>query len=149
MKDKVVFFILGALLATIAYFAGDLETLTAQDKITELDHLRVNHLQVKDAIMVGDIGKKFILISADNEFAGISLHGAEVSETRDNFINNIGDAPVISLEARGNAAVIKAGSHSERPEAICVLGLIRMEGKKYESSLIIQDSDGTNSVFSD
>ena len=32
MRDKVVFFILGALLATFAYFVGDIDTLTAEER---------------------------------------------------------------------------------------------------------------------
>lgn len=146
MKDKVVFFILGALLATIAYFAGDLETLTAQDKITELEQLRVNHLTVKDTIIVGDTGEKFIMIMANNEWAQIDLHGAELPETRDDF--NIGDTPIISLVAGGDSAVIKALSHNKRPEASGLLGVISREGK-YESTLIIQDLDGMNGVSAD
>ena len=146
MKDKVMFFLLGAVLATIAYFVGDLETLTAEDGYREIDALRVNRLHVKDGIGVGDIGKKYIMIKTDNEWAQISLYGAEMPENSDDL--NLGDTPVISLVAGGDSAVIRAKSHSKRPEAICVLGVMSPEGK-YKSSLIIQDLDGTNGVLSD
>ena len=148
MRDKVMFFLLGAVLATIAYFIGDLETLTAEDKITELDFLRVNRLVVKDSIAVGDTGGSVIVIMADNERAEISMFGAEVPENRDEVIDNTGEAPSISLIARGDSAVIRAKSHEKRPEAICLLGVTRPEGK-YKSWLIIHDLDGTKSVLSD
>ena len=54
MKDKIVFFILGSLLATIAYITGDLETLTAQDKTLELQTLRCKSLFVDDVLIVGE-----------------------------------------------------------------------------------------------
>lgn len=148
MRDKVMFFLLGAVLATIAYFIGDLETLTAEDKITELDFLRVNRLVAKDSIAVGDTGGSVIVIMADNERSEISMFGAEVPENRDDFIDNTGEAPSISLIAGGDSAVIRAKSHEKRPEAACLLGVTRPEGK-YKSWLIIHDLDGTKSVLSD
>ena len=146
MRDKIVFFILGALLATIAYLAGDLEMLTAEDKTLELEQLRVNNLTVTDGIIVGDTGKKTIIIRADNELAQISLHGIEFTEKRDNY--NVGDKPSVSLVAKSDLAVIKVVSHYTRPEASCLLGVVSSEGK-YESNLIMQDLDGMNSVSAD
>lgn len=151
MRDKIVFFILGALLTTIAYFAGDLETLTAEDKITELEELRVNILRVNDAIVVGDIGEKTILIATTNESAEIKLYGAEKpnnSGSSGDFMNNIGNKPSISLKAIGDGAMMRVVSHDERPEASCYLGIIAPEGK-YESDLILKDLDGINGVSTD
>ena len=151
MRDKIVFFILGALLTTIAYFAGDLETLTAEDKITELEELRVNILRVNDAIVVGDIGEKIILIATTNESAEIKLYGAEKPNNPGNsadFMNNIGNKPSISLKAISDGAMIKVISHDERPEASCYLGIISPEGK-YKSTLLLKDLDGINGVSTD
>lgn len=149
MRDKIVFFILGAALATIAYLVGDLETLTAENKITELDQLHVKRLLVTESMAVGDVGKKFVLITANNKSATISLSGGTASENFDDFMNKTDNAPILSLMVKDSAALIKTESHSKRPEATCILGVINAEGKKYESSLIIQDLDGTNSAFSD
>lgn len=146
MRDKVLFFILGAVLATIAYFLGDLET-TAEDEYREIDHLRVKSLHVKEGIGVGDIGEKFISIITDNEFAQINLYGAEVPDRRDDF--DLGDTPVISLVVGDDAALIRAKSHNERPDAMAVMGVLNVEGKEYASSVIIEDSNGKKSVFSD
>ena len=153
MRDKIVFFVLGAVVATIAYFIGDLETLTAEDEFLEIDFLRVNRLHVKESIVVkesiavGGTGKSVIVIMADNERAEISMFGAEVPENRDDVI----DPPSISLIARGDSAVIRAESrhnHNEKhPEAACLLGVTRPEGK-YKSWLILDDSDGIKSVLS-
>jgi hypothetical protein len=41
MRDKVVFFILGALLATIAYFAGDMNKAGARDHFQEFEDVLV------------------------------------------------------------------------------------------------------------
>ena len=75
MKDRIVFFILGALLATIAYLAGDLETLTAQDKTLELESLKVNRLHVADIMHVGGNGRPFVRINVLNKSASISVIG--------------------------------------------------------------------------
>ena len=147
MKDKVLFFILGAVLATIAYFLGDLET-TAEDEYREIDALRVNRLHVKDSIVVGDTGKKLIVIMADDETAQIRLDGAELSKNREDFLNNTGEAPSLTLAATDTGAVINAASHNKRPEATGVFGVLRMEGK-YESKLVVKDSDGKNGVSTD
>ena len=146
MRDKVMFFLLGAVVATTAYFVGDLETLTAEDEYREIDVLGVNRLFVKDSIAVGDKGKSVIVIMADNERAEIAMFG-ELPENRDDVIDNTREAK-ISLIARGDSAVIRAQSHEKHPaEAACLLGVTRPEGK-YKSWLILHDLDGTKSVFS-
>lgn len=50
MRDRIVFFILGALLATIAYFAGNIENLDADNEIKEI--LECDTLIVRDRIIV-------------------------------------------------------------------------------------------------
>ena len=60
----------------------------------------------------------------------------------------LGDTPVLSLIIGDDAAFIRAESHSKRPDATCLLGVMRPEGK-YESKLIIQDLDGINGVSAD
>lgn len=145
MRDKVMFFILGAVLATIAYFVGDLET-TAEDEFHEIDVLRVNSLHVKEGIAVGERGKKYIMIATDNKFAEISLYGAEIPEPHEKL--DLGDTPVVSLIAGETSAVIRARSHKERPDARAVMGTIR-RGGKHESMLIIEDLDGKNGISAD
>ena len=148
MRDKIVFFVLGAILATIAYTIGDLETLTAEDQITELDQLRVNELVVKESIVVGDVGTKPILITSTNELAKIVLLGGSVSTKNDDF-RKIDNSPAVMLEAKGNSAMLRITSHSERPEATSALAVINREGTKFESGLMLQDSSGTKTILSD
>ena len=148
MRDKIVFFILGAVLATIAYLIGDLETLTAENKVTELDPLYLNNLVVKDHIRVGGLGKKSIVIGIENEIAHISLFGATLPAEESDFINAMTESPILRLTADGNAALITAKSQSKRPEAKTILGVASLKGK-YFSSLTIQDLDGLKNVYSD
>lgn len=145
MRDKIVFFILGAVIATIAYLIGDLETLTAEDKNVELDLLHVNRLVVKEGMVVGDYGKKFIIIETNKEYAHITLYGGTATE--ESFGNIVDDVPNIRLEVRSNHALIEAASHNKRPEAKSVLGVANFAGKKYKSFLRVEDLDGTNDVF--
>ena len=51
MKDRIVFFVLGVFLATIAYFAGDMGNLFAQNNIRYFDNLVVDSLVVKKSIL--------------------------------------------------------------------------------------------------
>ena len=147
MRDKIVFFVLGAVLATIAYTIGDLETLTAEDEIIRLDHLLVNRLQVKEDIIVGDIGTRPILIKSTNELAEIAILGGEISKI--DAIREIDTSPTISLQAKSNGVLIRAASHSERPEATCTLVVANMEGEEFESGLILTDLKGTKGIFPD
>ena len=142
MKDKVVFFILGALLATIAYLAGDLETLTAQDETLELEEIQVGNLFVKDTLYVGDRGTMYVQIGADNQSAHLSLFGTKVEKTPDS------GKPYIVLRAMDNGAIIQANSHPGHPEASAFLGITNSEGK-YISGMLLQDSDGQKYVSTD
>ena len=54
MRDRIVFFVLGALLATIAYFAGDMNNLSAQGEVTHIEKLSVGELTVDKTLIVGD-----------------------------------------------------------------------------------------------
>lgn len=139
MKDKVVFFILGALLATIAYLAGDLETSTAQDKTVELEKLRVAQLFITDTLMVGDRGAMYVEITADNQSARLSLHGTKVERNPDL------DKPYVILRASVDGAIIQARSHSKRPEAVVHLGIGGSEGE-YVSGIMLEDLNGKKYV---
>ena len=108
MKDKIVFFILGALLATIAYLAGDLETLTAQDKPQELERLKVgvlevDNLRVKYDMYVGGNEKPFVRIVALNESADISLvgKGEDTSSLRLSVREDVGTGGYASISLIG------------------------------------------------
>ena len=148
MRDKIVFFVLGAVLATIAYTIGDLETLTAEteNKVVELDHLYVNRITVKEGIMIGDVGTRPILITSTNESAEIILSGGKVSN---DAIRRIDYRPTISLVANNDIASVTTVSHSsERPEASSTLCVINKKGTKFESALMLQDSNGKKVTLS-
>ncbi len=120
--------------------------MTAEDEFHEIDILRVNRLHVKDGILVGNTGEKYITIMTTHELAQISLFGTEMLENHED--SNFEDNPAVSLIARGDSALIKAESHYERPDATSLLGVIRRDGK-YESLLMIEDLDGKNGVSAD
>ena len=71
MKDKVVFFILGALLATLAYFAGD-RHLSADNDLNVIPNLLVKEL-VAESIQVGFSDTYSIRMTADDNSAEVSL----------------------------------------------------------------------------
>ena len=52
MRDRIVFFVMGALLATLAYFAGDMSEIEADNEVHE--KLIVKQLYVTDSITVCD-----------------------------------------------------------------------------------------------
>lgn len=86
MREKIVFFILGAVLATIAYFVGNVNTVTANDelvvrRLTVSDRLILlgdaaidGRLVVKGRIEVGfETNKPGIIMDADSDAAQILL----------------------------------------------------------------------------
>lgn len=158
MRDKIVFFILGAVLATIAYLVGDLETLTAENKITELDTLQVNDLFVKNSIVVGEVGRKSVVILAHPKYAEISLYGA----TATSEIPGLGhpmpnNSPILRLTADDDSAFIGAKSHYRRSPihstrgkiAETRLGVRSFDGKTYTSALHISDLNGYKFIRTD
>ena len=54
MKDRIVFFVLGAILATIAYFVGDMNNLSAQGDVTRIEKLSVGEITVDKTLVVGN-----------------------------------------------------------------------------------------------
>ena len=104
MRDKIVFFILGALLATIAYLAGDLETLTAQDKTLELQTLRCKSLFVDDVLTVGERSDgatiKLMTLDGADKTAWIKLDGKS-AQIQLNGQTNAG----INVDADDTAAI--------------------------------------------
>lgn len=109
MKDKIVFFILGALLATIAYLAGDLGTLTAHDETLELQSLRCKSLFVDDILIVGEKedGATITLMTLDgtHKTAWIKLDGKSTVLQLNAQIN-----AGINVDADGAAAIHVKGS---------------------------------------
>ena len=84
MRDKIVFFILGALLATLAYLVGNMNNAKARDNLLEVERLKVgilkvDHLNVKDNMYVGGNGGSFVRISALNGNPSIQLVGKGVN----------------------------------------------------------------------
>ena len=80
MRAKVVFFVLGALLATFAYFLGDIDTLRADGGIGEFDGLKV-HKGILIENEHGSIGLSvdengaWIVLSAGTKKPHIDLEG--------------------------------------------------------------------------
>ncbi len=58
------------------------------------------------------------------------------------------DSPIISLTVNNDGALVRVASDTIRPEAESALAVINGEGKKYESGLILEDSNGTKVIFS-
>lgn len=108
MKDKVVFFILGAVLATFAYIAGNVSHVKAKDETT-VDNLIVNDklilrgdatihgtLKVIKTVAVGDdLNNPYVIINANPETAGIMVtNSGNVDFPRDHYIHILaGDGP--------------------------------------------------------
>ncbi|MDE0423515.1 MAG: hypothetical protein OXN25_01465 [Candidatus Poribacteria bacterium] len=68
MKERIVFFILGALVATCAYFAGDRSDLAARDDVLEVETISTRKIYVKDMIVVGGVevaGRVHITVTTD------------------------------------------------------------------------------------
>ena len=74
MKERIVFFILGALVATVAYFAGDISSLSAREDVKFYDRLTVGTL-VARTIMIseGDAGSSHIGLHVKNNVPSINL----------------------------------------------------------------------------
>lgn len=61
MRDKIVFFILGATLATIAYLAGNVGHLVAQERIAQVENItRFDRIEVSEIVVKNENGEIFI-----------------------------------------------------------------------------------------
>ena len=75
MRDRIIFFVLGALLATLAYFAGDMQLSAHNTEIKGMqiiDKLLVREIQAK-SILVGYSDTYQIRIDANHKGAILSL----------------------------------------------------------------------------
>ncbi len=80
MRDKIIFFILGALLATLAYSAGGIQ-LSADDDITLFEKLLVKDLLITDSLQIGVKDSNLrILIRKTEDYAAIILQNQENDE---------------------------------------------------------------------
>ena len=137
MKDKVVFFILGAFLATIAYFVGDIDTLTAAERTgATLDFLKVKNLLVEGGIVIGDQKKASPVI-----VLAIGDTGAEMG-----FYAG-GEKPSLLLSALKDRSLISTFSASEKEDSIgrIELGTLKINGR-WVSMMDMRDSRGENTV---
>ena len=112
MKDRIVFFILGALLSTIAYMAGGID-LNAQTPFEKFDKLVVKDLVVERMLTVSQYSgtrvydsKPSIMLQANGESASVvissttnpksSKHGVIFINTKAN-----GDPTILMQNSRG------------------------------------------------
>ena len=128
MRAKVVFFVLGALLATFAYFLGDIETLRADGGIGEFDGLKV---------------RKGILI--ENEQGSIGL---SVDENGAWIVLSAGTKkPQIDLGVTHETSVIDILSQGNYDDSIGALRFAtKRPGGPWVSTLSLKDSAGKNGV---
>ena len=146
MKDKIVFFILGALLATLAHFVGNIDTLTAEEKVSgiieskagTIDFLAVKNLVVSEGIVIGDYQKKgsFIILTNHDTGADIRIYAGNGAED-----------PSIVLRALKDRSLISTFSASETENLIGSVQLgTRKNNGKWISMMDMQDSHGKNAV---
>ena len=85
MREKIVFFILGALLATLAYLAGNMNNAKAEDRTIDGDLIVKGQLTVSGGTLLihNQSAERFpgrpinvIFISVDDEKAGIGIFNA-------------------------------------------------------------------------
>lgn len=97
MRDKIVFFILGALLATLAYFAGDMNNAKAKDEVVIGDLDITGNLTLAGSLKVGggtifltntdDISQR-VTITADDKQAAIILENQVDPNTLPNTVGS-------------------------------------------------------------
>ena len=81
MKDRILFFVLGAVLATAAYFAGDMDKAGAQEETMVID---------RDLLIRGElIIEGGVLINGELVVAGTSTLNKSLIVDRDIYINGI------------------------------------------------------------
>jgi hypothetical protein len=93
MKDRIVFFVLGAVLATVAYFAGDMDKAKAQGpEIFEGDVVIKGGLLVAGGKLIV-IENPFLIKGADEVESAVSINADEDSASLALYYNgpvNIG-----------------------------------------------------------
>ena len=159
MRDKVVFFILGALLATIAYTAGDLETLTAQKEPTEFPPV-VSDLIVKNRLAVLGNDGEYILMGPDqNGGMRIILKGKGEDVPKillrvDEDSGLIGidqgkDANNVTMATSKTMSVISGESHGVHPESRFHISITNYPDGPTRSEIYLEDPLGKNGVDTD
>ncbi len=79
MKDKIVFLIIGMLLATISFYANKTNVSDAErsDEVTGHENLKVDNLTVTEKLTIGEFGdtddKSSVIIKPSKDREGITL----------------------------------------------------------------------------
>ena len=135
MRDKVLFFILGVVLATFVYLAADMANITAKERMGEFELLLADQIIIKDRLFVHnsmDENSPAILLSIEDSVARLHLNSADVNS----FEASI--ALVADQEEKDASILISA---DQQKATGIVLGTNGRIGDS-ESKITIRDSDG-------
>ena len=108
MRDKMVFFTLGVLLATFAYFMGDLSNISALEDPT-FEKLTVDSLVAKTIVVTEDADKSLVGIMVKDNIPSINMvHRDGIVENSaimltavsDTDLSNVGSSSIIRLSGK-------------------------------------------------
>lgn len=138
MRDKVLFFLLGALVATVAYLVGDIDTITAEERTgATLDFLKVKDLLVEEGIVIGNENKEnqgFIVIAIGDTGAEMGIYAGD-------------EKPSLVFSALKDRSIISTFSASKKENSTghIELGTLKINGK-WVSMMDLRDSRGENAI---
>jgi hypothetical protein len=124
-----VFFIFGAIVASIAYSAGKINNSEAQSRQV------VETLTVKDILYIGDVKKSFITLTAVDNSATIALY------SRSKF--------VAGLSVTNNEAELYLTDNMNRQENIAQIKTGKTKSGKKLSLIRLKDIQGENLILTD
>ena len=138
MKDKIAFFVFGAIVATIAYSVGD---ITAQNGVDHFETIVVDTLKVNNDIIVGDLDKPAIGIKSAKDFAMISMFSELSSDGKFNF-------PSIAMEVSKQNGQISIASNLPNPESL-IAAVWKINNGRQVTSVTLKDSRGIETIVTD
>lgn len=130
MKDKIVFFIIGAIVATIAYFLGDINTLNANETFLE-------DVFIGGQLFVGNPDQGMVSITHDGKSAHIGIHSVYAEGL---------NTPSISLSVDLERATMNLKDSAKNPKGVVLLSTFKNIDGKQLSGITLQDDVGEKSI---
>ena len=106
MRDKIVFFVLGAVLATIAYAVGNANNVSAIEEELVVKKIRVESLVAKTIVVAEKENKSIVGISVRDNIPSIHISNKDGNRENSNImissfekgdISGLGSRPMIRL----------------------------------------------------
>ena len=154
MKDRIVFFIIGAITATLAFIIGSMKeaSVSAQDTATKVDSLEVDgDVLIKGTLIIGEKPNHILLKSDEKDSTVLILRNdstAVITAADNKASMALSSEPAISENVKIYSKIIPKDIPTFRNTGIILESERLKDGLTSRSYLILKYTEGTQIIYS-